>query len=135
MTDETQTPLTGENILSQDTTIILNKLTSINKGRDLTDVQTIVDSYTGIQHLILGFIYAKQEVVAYINTETYVGELFGEMLVQEGTEAVTGASTLPEEGLLEQSIGFITVEDLCRLLEDMPNLGKYLTLNESGILH
>lgn len=135
MTDETQTPLTGENILSQDATLILNKLTSINNGRDLTEVQTIVDTLTGIQHLILGFIYAKQEVVAYINTETYVGELFGEKLLEESTETVTETSGIGEEGLLEQSIGFITVEDLCRLLGDMPTLGKYLTLNESGILH
>ena len=108
----------------------MDRLTEVNNSRDITDIQA-VELDNGEEFIIVGFIYAKRELVAYINTKTYVGEVY---LEHDVTHTLTGSDRGVSE-VDDRVIGYITVDDLVRYLEDFPCIEDYLTSNESGVVH
>lgn len=113
---------------------IFDTIMDINKGRDITEIQAIASDDGVTEYVIVGFIYSKRELIAYINTTTGVGELYTEATDSEAYTELDDVS-ISQMDLLEHFIGFITVEDLVKYLKDIPDISGYLTLNKSGVLH
>lgn len=117
------------NYVSEKTLDLVEKLIGINQGKDITDVQATVND-DGDEYIIIGFIYAKQECIAYIDTNTLVAEIYADNGCQH-----TGEGVITKSEMDEHLVGFIAVNDLVKYLEAVPSLEDYLTTNESGVVY